>query len=274
MMLRTAFVLALAQLCSLPLAAQPTEELSRLMRVDELLGVMRDEGLAYGADLEAELFPGSGGARWQGNVARIYDPKALLRRFDAVFGPEMAADPAALEASLDFFSTERGRRIVELELAARRALLDTAVEEAARLRVDEMRGTDDPRLGLITEFVDTNDLIEQNVAGALNANLAFYRGMVSGGAFEGNLSEEDILADVWSQEAEVRREAEEWLYPFLTLAYQPLSDDDLAAYMAFSESSPGQVLNAALFAGFDAVFEDVSHDLGLAAAQMISSKDL
>jgi len=274
MLLRIVLVLALAQVCALPLAARTADELSRLLRIDDVMAVMRDEGLSYGRDLQAELFPGSDGARWQGVVAGIYDTDAMLQRFDAVFAPEMAADPEALAATVEFFASVRGQRIVELEIAARKALLDEAVEEVARAEVDEMRRADDPRAGLIIRFADVNDLVEQNVAGALNANLAFYRGMVSGGAFEGGLTESEMLADVWSQETEVRRETQEWLFPFLTLAYQPLSDEDLHAYLAFSETSPGQVLNTALFAGFDAVFEAISQDLGLAAARMMSSQDL
>lgn len=274
MLLRTAFVLGITQVCAFPIAARTTDELSRLLRIADVMAVMRDEGVVYGSDLQAELFPGADEARWQGVVAGIYETGAMQQRFDAVFGPEMAANPAALEATLEFFASERGQQIVELELAARRALLDEAVEEVAKARVDEMRRDDDPRLRTITRYADANDLVELNVAGALNANLAFYRGMVSGGAFEGGLTESEMLADVWSQETEVRRETQEWLFPFLTLAYQPLSDDDLRAYLRFSETPPGQVLNAALFAGFDAVFEALSQDLGLAAAQMMSSQDL
>jgi hypothetical protein len=274
MLLRFARSFCVVLASALPLSAETTGDLTRLLRIDDMMEVMRDEGLDYAADLQSELFPGAGTPRWLGLVADIYATDAMLQRFDAAFGAEMATDPAALRASLDFFATEQGQRIVELELAARRALLDEAVEEVAQAQVAELRRDDDPRLGMITRFAEVNDLIEQNVAGALNANLAFYRGMVAGGAFEGGLTEREILADVWSQEAEVRRETEKWLFPFLAMAYQPLSDDDLRAYLAFSESPAGQALNAALFAGFDATFEAISQDLGLAAAQMMSSQDL
>lgn len=274
MLQRITLVFCVVLASAVPLSAGTTADLVRLLRIEDVMEVMREEGLEYGADLQAELFPGSGAARWPGLVADIYQTDAMLRRFDDVFGPEMAADPVALTASLDFFASEQGRRIVELELAARRALLDEAVEEVARAQVARMRRDDDPRVRMITRFAEANDLVERNVAGALNANLAFYKGMVVGGAFEGGLTEGEILADVWSQEPEVRREIDEWLFPFLAMAYQPLSDDDLRAYLAFSETPSGQVLNAALFAGFDAMFADISRDLGLAAALMMSGQDL
>ena len=50
------------------------------------------------------------------------------------------------------------------------------------------------------------------------------------------------------------RETEDWLYPFMSLAYQPLTDAELQAYLAFSETAGGQRLNAAVFAAFDVVF--------------------
>ncbi len=274
MLHRIVLSLCVALFGALPLSAGTVEDLSRLLRIDEMLVVMRDEGIAYGADLEDELFPGKGGARWARLVATIYDPAGMRRQFDDVFDPQMAAHPEALDATLDFFGTDRGQRIVALELAARRALLDDAVEKAAQVQVDEMRRADDPRLTLILRFADVNDLIERNVEGALNSNLAFYHGMAAGGAFGEGLSEREILSDVWSQEGEIRAETQDWLYPFLTLAYQPLSDEDMRAYVAYSESGPGQALNAALFAAFDAVFSSLSQNLGRAAAQMLAGEDL
>ena len=70
-------------------------------------------------------------------------------------------------------------------------------------------------------FIETNNLIETNVAGALNTNYAFYMGLMDGQAFGGALTEEQVLSDVWSQEAEIRSNTTEWLYAFLWMAYQP-----------------------------------------------------
>jgi hypothetical protein len=95
---------------------------------------------------------------------------------------------------------------------------------------------------MLRRFAEANDLIESNVAGALNANLAFLKAMAEaggGGTVGGDA--EAMLAEVWGQEAAVRAETEAWLFPFLALAYQPLSDSDLEAYVAFSETPEGAV---------------------------------
>jgi hypothetical protein len=277
MPVRLLSLLVAVLLSALPLRAQTAdpESVLQTLRIPEMIAVMQDEGIAYGDDLEEQLFPGAGGARWDGIVAGIYDEPALLQRFQSAFSARLAADPQAMDEIVGFFGTDRGQRILSLEIAARRALLDEAAEEAAAVSVDDMRARDDPRLAVLERFAAANDLIEQNVSGALNANFAFYQGMSDGGAFDAaKMTEADMLADVWSQEPEIRAETESWLYPFLALAYEPLSDADLQAYLAFSESGASRAMNAAMFAAFDEVFRAISRDLGRAAAEMLSGQDI
>jgi hypothetical protein len=277
MPVRLLSLLVAVLLSALPLRAQTAdpESVLQTLRIPEMIAVMQDEGIAYGDDLEEQLFPGAGGARWDGIVAGIYDEPALLQRFQSAFSARLAADPQAMDEIVGFFGTDRGQRILSLEIAARRALLDEAAEEAAAVSVDDMRAREDPRLAVLERFAAANDLIEQNVSGALNANFAFYQGMSDGGAFDAaKMTEADMLADVWSQEPEIRAETESWLYPFLALAYEPLSDADLQAYLAFSESGASRAMNAAMFAAFDEVFRAISRDLGRAAAEMLSGQDI
>jgi len=277
MSVRLPIILVAAFLCALPLRAASADPAALLttLRIPEMIAVMQDEGIAYGDELEEQLFPGAGGARWDEAVARVYDEPALLERFQSAFAARLAADPQAMDQIAGFFGTDRGQQILILEIEARRALLDEAVEEAAAVSVDDMRARDDPRLALLERFATANDLIEQNVSGALNANFAFYQGMSDGGAFDGaKMTEADMLAEVWAQEPDIRAETESWLYPFLALAYKPLSDADVEAYLAFSESEAGRAMNAAMFAAFDEVFRDISRDLGRAAAEMLSGRDI
>ncbi|MDT8855114.1 DUF2059 domain-containing protein [Paracoccaceae bacterium Fryx2] len=248
--------------------------LSDLLMIGEVIEVMRVEGIDYGTTLEAELFPGKGGAQWQAVVGLIYDPATMRQRFDAVFAREMAGDAGAIGDAAAFFGDARGQRILQLELEARRALMDPAAEEAARLSVQDMEADKAPRLEVLRTFARTNDLIESNVAGALNSNLAFFQGLAEVGPLGDEMTEDQMLADVWSQEPEIRAETEEWLFSYLALAYGPLPDDDMQAYQAFSDSPAGQKLNTALFAAFDVVFTAISRDLGRAAARQMQGEDI
>lgn len=255
-----------------------TAEIDRLgaaLMLPEMIGILREEGIDYALSLEDDLFPGQGGTSWRQAVEAVHDLPTMRSRFEASFARAIAADPQAVAAGIAFFGDARGQRILALELEARRALIDEKVEEAAKVRVSVMQADGDPRLDLLRRFAAVNDLVEMNVQGALNANLSFYRGLAeAGGPGTEDLSEDQMLADVWSQEAEVRTETEAWLYPFLALAYDSLPDADLEAYIAFSETPEGQRLNVALFAAFDALFNAQSFDLGRATGLQLAGQDI
>lgn len=248
--------------------------LSDVMQMDEIIAVMRQEGLSHGTTLEDEMFPGRGGDRWAATVSAIYDIQVMRDGFDRGLSRELAADAEALQQITDFFASPLGQSALSLEIAAREALLDPATEDAAKVAWEDMLAKDHPRVKLLQDFALANDLVESNVMGALNANLAFYKGMASTGAFPEDMTEEQMLSDVWSQEADVRAETEDWLFPFLALAYQPMSDEDLKAYVAFSGTDAGKKINAALFSAFDDVFTKISYALGSASARQMQGEDI
>ena len=266
------------------LRAQPVPEgdrvdhLIRVMRMDEIIEVMREEGLIYGADLGRDMLAGGGGPVWDAQVDRIYDTAAMTALvhdgFREAFG---AADPEPL---ITFFESDAGRQVVALEIAARRAFMDEQVEETAREAFRQVEADldapspreIDPHLSAIEAYVEANDLIGFNVMGAMNANMLFYRGLIEGGAL--NMTEGEILADVWAQEEETRAETRDWIYAFLMLAYQPLDAVQISAYADLSLTPPGRAMNRALFASFDRMYGTLSHALGLAIAAQMLTEDL
>ena len=246
--------------------------LADALGLPEIIEVMRVEGLANGEDLAEDMFPARDGAQWSRAVGKIYDAEwmdtIVLTRLD-----EELAD-TDLAPLMDYFTAETGQRIVALEVSARQAMIDETVEQASKDRLVDMRADGDPLLDLVGEYIDANDLLENNVVGAMNSNYAFYTGMQDGGAFDQALTEEQILTDVWGQEEAIRADTEEWLYAFLTTAYQPLSDDDLESYITLSRTPEGEDLNRALFAAFDTLFVEVSHALGRSAATFMAGEDI
>lgn len=259
-----------------PSAAVGTDvaSLVRTMRIADIVEILREEGLDYGTKLEADMFPGAGGQGWEATVALIYDAPRMQEALVATLTRELAQAPGDIAAMEGFFGSELGQKVLKLEVEARRTLLDDAAEEAARIAWEDLGASGSARVDLLERFVAANDLIESNVMGALNANLAFYTGMQEGGAFGGEMTEEQMLTDVWGQESDVRQQTTEWLYPYLTLSYGPLTDEELEQYIAFSESPEGQVLNAALFVAFDEVFSPISRALGVAVARQMTGQDI
>ena len=248
------------------------EALFEALRLDRVVALMREEGVEQGETLAEDLFPGRGRAGWRLSVSRIYDEGVLLQRLrDGVSG---ALEGEDVEAMTAFFASDRGERITELELDAREAMSDEEVEQAARDTWTLLAEDDPARAQRIERFVEVNDLLEENVVGSLNANLDFVLGLNAGGAFPDPVPEEDLLADVWASEPEIRDDMQGWLGAFLTLAYEPLEDEALDAYVAFSETPAGQALNRALFEGFDAMFDGVSFEMGRAAAAQMAGQEI
>lgn len=256
-----------------PAQAATDEEIDRLIAAlgtGELFEIMRIEGLSQADELRSEMFPGRSDDGWNAIASRIYNVAGMEDSFREVFDEELAE--ADITPLLVFFEGSAGREIVALELSARRALMDADTEVAAKDIVSTMEGANDPRLDLLEDFIDANDLVDLNVMGALNASLSFYQGLANGGAFQ--LGEDQMLRDVWAQEPEVREDTESWMRAFLALSYQPIDDAALEAYIALSTSEAGQALNRALFSGFDAVFRDISFELGSAASRYMTSEEL
>ncbi len=256
-----------------PAAVAPTE-VGEAMQLGALFAVLREEGLAHGDTLETDMFPAGGGAEWQAEVSRIYDAERLHGEFDRILQKELASDPEAVREIVGFFGSDLGQRIVGLEIEARRAFLDTATEEAARVAADDAATGRDPKVALIGRLIKAGDLLEMNVAGALSGNLAFMTGMAATGAYGGAIPEDQLLADVWAQEEQIRSDTSTWLQAYLGLAYAPLTEAELARYVEFSESPAGHRLNAALFVAFDTVFRQVSEDLGRAAGRAMQGRDI
>lgn len=272
-MMRFATAAALTVATTMPVWADAeSAALFEALMLPEIIEVMHKEGLDYGAEIGADLFGGAPSSDWTRIVAHIYDVDHMTARAQADFEAALAGED--LVPMLEFFSSERGQQIVTLEVSAREAMLDDAVEEAAKEFAAIASADETARFAQIEEFVSINDLIETNVVGAMNSNVAFFMGLADGGAFEGELTEDQILSDVWSQEGEIRQNTAEWVYSFLMLAYQPLSDEDLDAYIAFSRTPEGQVLNRALFVAFDGLFVDISRALGLASADQMTAQEL
>lgn len=253
-----------------PVRAERVDDLMDALQVESMLGIMRTEGLSYGEELASDMLPGGSSAPWRDSLSQIYDADRMRDVVRSGFAETFdGTDPDPLIA---FFSSDLGQRVVQLELAAREAMVDDAVEEAAREAYQDLKGDEGPRLDQLRRFVEVNDLLEANVTGALNASFKFYSGLVDGGGLR--MSEGDILSDVWSQEEDTRMDTREWLYAYLLLAYEPLEDEELEAYIALSETSQGRALNRALFAGFNAMYDEISYALGLAAAQQMKQQEL
>lgn len=252
----------------------PVAELLVALQMRKTLEIMRLEGLDYGTALDAELFGGNGGGAWARAVEDIYEISRLTEAFEEAMAQEFDRNPDMIAPAQAFFGSEQGQRIVTLEVEARRAFLDEAVEEAAKVAAEKLVADKAPLVEELRRFIAAGDLQERNVAGALTSSLAFYEGIASEGGVGAGMDRSEILALVWAQEPDIRAETDAWLMSYLSLAYAPLPPGELQAYITFWESPAGKSLNTALFAAFDKVFPAISRDLGRAAALQLGGDDI
>jgi hypothetical protein len=240
------------------------------LKQTKVLAIMSEEGIGYADQIAEDMLLGHVTEQWDAIIAEIYNPSRMEET--AFAGFERALAGQDIDAMLAFYSTDPGRQSVQLEIDARRAIAEPDIMDAATAAAIDAEGS--PRYDQIVAYVEANDLIEKNISAALNDNYAFLMGLYDGGALDGQTSPESLISDVWAQEDEIRSSTSEWVYAFMMMAYQPLTDADLDTLIAFSQTEAGQGVNRALFDAFSALYEDISRTLGLQVAQMMMVSEL
>jgi len=262
---------ALIWLCATPLWADARiTVLVDVLKLDEAAVILRDEGLAYGAQLNTEMLEGQGGAAFQQQLGALYDAQRMVETVRRALEETLESD--AVEEVIGFYATDLGQKIVTLENSARQAIQEDDVEQAARSSYAARDGTDDPRIAQLEALVAAGDLVNRNVTSAMNANYQFMRGLAEGGAL--GMTDEEILSDVTTEMEEITEDTEGWMYGYFLMAYHPLSDAELDLYLAFAQTQAGVALNTALFAGFGKAYEDISYGLGRTIALNMVSEEL
>ena len=237
------------------------------LQMQALVPTLQQEARSGAAQLVEEGLMSPGPPAWPEIVARIHDPARLGPMFrDALGRAAGQADPVLLDRALAFYETGPGLRLAALEHSAREAMLDPEVEEAARLAFERADEAQEPRARLIRRLIDEADLVSPNVATGMNTSIAFSQGFAEAGGFDMAPTPDELLADAWGQQDEIAIEAETWMQAFLMLAYSPLSDAQIEAYIDFATAPEGLLLADLLFNGFDEVFVQTAREMGLAAA--------
>ncbi|MEM5475183.1 DUF2059 domain-containing protein [Pacificibacter sp. AS14] len=262
---------AVVLLCitSAPLVAAPIDRLMDLMKFPEVIELLADEGRSM-ADDTPDIDLGMPRYAWDSMITKLYNEDAMHEAFRTELVTAFGATD--LDPIVAFYESDLGREIADLELDARKAITDDAVLSAA----GDMWAELDPqsqRAQLIEDYVSVNDLIELNVVGAMNSDIAYFRGFSAGAKDGMGLNETDIMREVWAGEPEARAQVMEWVYGFSALAYQPLDEDEFDAYIAFGKSDAGRALNNAMFAAFDNVYADLARGLGAGTALLIQTFD-
>lgn len=241
------------------------------LQLDAYVQISQSEGLADVDVLSQDMLGRPPSARLNDQMSAVYD---FDRMKNAVMAGLDSLSPDQIAQSLLFFESEIGTRIVDLELSARKAISDDAIEAAAResWRATKADTTSNSLLEHIADITTSTDLVNSNVSGALNSNLRFYQGMASRDGLD--LPEDQILTLVWAQEPDIRNDTTEWLGAYMLMAYAPLDLADVEIYAELWRTETGGALNAAIFAGFNKMYNEISYATGQVIALNMAGQDL
>ncbi len=254
--------------CGTPLFANDkVEKLAQAMRLSEVMDILANEGDDQRRELDETMLGNTGGAFFEAQVGDIYDTVWMRERVTDAF--EQGLTDTQLDQAILFFESDLGQTIIELENSARQAISDEAIEAMARDAYNEV-ARDSVFYELVDEYIQVNNLIEQNVQGALSADYNFFRGL----DHEAMTDEAALLADLLSRKDDMTAETTSWLYAFLLMAYRPLDEAQIRENIAFSRTETGRALNEALFDGFDRMLDGISFRLGEAVAMVLNGSEL
>ncbi len=250
-------------------AEEQVDRLSKALHLQDVIAILRDEGVSQGREIDAELLDGKGGGLFYAQVEDIFDPVQMHSDLSSALGKHLTK--AQLEQAAIFFESELGQVIISLENSARKAMTDDAIEEMANATYEEI-DKNSSYFALVDEYIQVNDLIEQNVQSSISADFNFIRGIADG---QGSTSDDRaLLAQLLEQRDTTAENTKTWMYSYLLLAYQPLNEAQMRENIAFSRTDTGRALNRALFDGFDNVYDGISYQLGLAVADAMQASDL
>lgn len=243
--------------------AGPNEarQLAHLMRLDDMVWIIAIEGRERADALRsAPELPAS--EDFQRHIDAIYGRSRILDSLMIHFHD--AVDEADLDPALAFYSTDLGRRLIDAEVSVRGAMLD---EFATQRMIDEAQAAiaeNAPHTPMMQRMIEDNQLIARNVENGMNSYLALAKGMAKVGAFGVEVTEDDVLRMVMQDYEYAETTTRDWIYAFSNAAYASFSQDELAAYHAFTQTETGKLVTNAVFGAYGQVLELNSYALGLA----------
>lgn len=265
------------RITTVQMATQPAtvDRLWSALNLGPQMRIFQQEAVAEAAALDAEGIIAGKGRPWAATVGEIHDPARLQLLFRRGLARALDdADPALITEGLRFYESGLGRRLVPLEISARRAMLDDRLADQAGQAFTQAEIEKDPRAEQILRLIEAADLVGPNVSSGLNASVAFSVGFGAVGGFDMPLTQDQMLAETWAQQDQIEAETRDWLQSFLMLAYSPLTDDEVESYIAFATSDAGRELARVMFAAYDAVFLQTSRDMGMAAGLRLQGQQL
>ncbi|MEO0668177.1 MAG: DUF2059 domain-containing protein [Pseudomonadota bacterium] len=239
-------------------ADSASDQLFNAMGIPGLIAAFAEDGRETIGDINSGFLGGQGGDVFTETAQRLYDPARMEAELRASF--RQLVDPADARQAVVFFDSAQGQRIVALEVQARQAMVDDALEDAAKAASTDA-GDD------VLRLISVRDLVEVNTDIAMAARTAFYDGFLAA-------APSTDAPDIEGQRGTVAEDTRTWITGYYMLVASAMEDDDLDTYTAFWETDVAQRVDAALSDAFEQSYVSLSYGMGQIVGRLMPQNDL
>jgi hypothetical protein len=257
---------ALALVLGLSGMGRADDRLHDLIATERLFAVLAQEYVAMAQSMQ-QAEPGMLGEDWLRAMTALYDARAMEALYRQALDARLAARPDVTDEIVTFAQSDLGREIIAREIETRAAMLDPDWTPVAPPAKDA-----ELLLATVASVIEGFDLVEGNVASALNAHLDDARGFFE--ALEMPFDTPEMVTALYASEPELRETTEGWLRDFLITAYAGLSPEALDLLARQSRDPLHRAFVRAQMAAFEAAFEGRAHEAGVLRGLALRSSSL
>ena len=254
---------------SLTFAEEKLDEnrIYNVLKFDELLKEIYEEGIISAQEIQKDSNSGEISKVWEKRIRKIYSVDSMKEFF--LF--ELSKIDLSLESNeaIKFYESVLGQKIVNSELDSRKILRDEKKKIEASKTIRQLKYFKPARYKLYSDIIISNNFIEENVASAMNSNLAFYLGYAQSKPSESKqFLKAEMISQIWQNESETRKRMTDWVFNFSAISFERFSENELKSYLSFSNSNEGKLFNSSINYIFDKLFKSQSYNLGQALAEV------
>lgn len=251
-------------------AAQSTEHLLKLIGFDAFVSAL-SQSFQDSDNAMAQSDEGFGVA-WDLAAKQIFPSDDMFQDITGEIDGSLEAEE--IDEMVQFFETGLGKKVTDMEVAAQTGEASLRLEVEGAQILAEMIENDVDRLERYTSMVEALGVVESQVATAMNINFAIMSGMAASGKLPYEMSEEEILGNIASQQDLMRADIQNSVYVTFAFTYQGLSDAELDEYIAFLTSDNGRALYGSINRATETVLNVRAHAFGARLMELQGVQEL
>lgn len=276
-------IIRAATLCALTLAmVVTTPVVSRAQTNDRLEAFLTATGFDVALEsirLTAETAPGmigmqadDFGAQWTGLVADVFDTEQMHDTAIEILGETL--DDDLLTHAVDFYTSDLGQRLVEVENRSHMEEDDGVKTESGEAIVAGLVRIGSPRLEELKRLNAATGSEDASIHAIQEVQVRFLMAAAAAGVIELRMEESDLRESLKQQEGEMRRSMQRSGLAGSAYTYQAFSDDEITAYADALEHPKMQKVYALMNAVQFEIMANRFEALALAMSRLQPSTDL